>query len=100
MVPPEDEEDRPLPLNSRMLREFEDKPAPPLRVVDKDLVKPPCEFPPEEKLRIWRPDPLESAPWPRLLKPLPTERRFCRPRTEAARDVMPSARLMLGRIFG
>jgi hypothetical protein len=71
-VEPEDETDRPLPLYSRMRRaseeaepfverlrlevpllpsdrrRVEDEPAAPLRVEDWDLIKPPCEFPPEE----------------------------------------------------
>jgi len=70
-IEPEDEEDRPLPLYSRMRRAseeaepfierlrlevpllpsyrrmVEEEPASPLRVDDWDLIRPPCEFPPE-----------------------------------------------------
>lgn len=56
---PEDEVDRPVLPYSWIFRapvvpllpsyrRVEVEPATPPRVVDKDLVKPPCEFPPEE----------------------------------------------------
>jgi hypothetical protein len=57
-IEPEDEEVRPLPLNSRMRRAFEDvepfverlredEPATPPRTAGWDLIRPPWEFPPE-----------------------------------------------------